>query len=280
MAVYRRSNRRRSILVLLLLTSVTLITLDTRGNGSGVTDTVRDSAQDAIAPVQEAVGDVLDPVDDWFDGVTRSGDLKEENAKLRRDLARALGQASESRAALRENRELKALADLTFAPGLRGVDAQVVGASPGNFEETVGIDKGSNQGIMADMPVVAGDGLVGRIADVSGRRATVLLLTDPKSGVGVRLEDSGTLGVADGRQGSELLSVDVPLDVKVRKGELVFTSGTEPSLFPGGIPVGTVVAVHKPAGALAQSLLVRPLVDIGRSTYVRVLLWPGGGQGG
>ncbi|MBM3675111.1 MAG: rod shape-determining protein MreC [Actinobacteria bacterium] len=280
MAVYRRSNRRRSILVLLLLTAVTLITLDTRGNGSGITDSVRDAAQDAIDPAQEAVGDVLDPIDDWFDGVVRSGDLKEENAKLRRDLARALGQASESRASLRENRELKALADLTFAPGLPGVDAQVVAASPGNFEETVGIDKGSNEGITADMPVVAGDGLVGRIADVSGRRATVLMLTDPKSGVGVRLEDSGTLGVADGRQGSDLLSVDVPLEVKVRKGELVFTSGTEPSLYPGGIPVGTVVSVLKPAGALAQSLLVRPLVDIGRSTYVRVLLWPGGGQGG
>lgn len=280
MAVYRHSNRRRSVLVLLLLTSITLITLDTRSNGSGVTDTARDAAQDAIAPVQDAVGDVLDPVDDWFDGVTRSGDLKEENAKLRRDLAQALGRASAARGALRENAELKALAGLTFAPGLEGVDAQVVTASPSNFEETVGIDKGTDVGITAGMTVVTGDGLVGRVTDASRRSATVLLLTDPKSGVSVRFEDTGAFEIANGRQGSDLLALDVPLDVKVRRGELVFTSGLDPSIFPGGIPVGEVVSVRKPAGALSQAVVVRPLVDIGRSTFVRVLHAPTEGQGG
>ena len=91
MAVYRRTSRRRSVLILLVLTSITLITIDARSNGGGVTRTVRDAARDTMAPVQSAVDDVLSPVADWFDGVAQSGNLKDENRTLRRELAQARG---------------------------------------------------------------------------------------------------------------------------------------------------------------------------------------------
>jgi rod shape-determining protein MreC len=268
------------VLILLVLTSITLITLDARGNGSGVTRTVRDAARDSIAPVQSAVDDVLEPVDDWIDGVTRSADLKQENRILRRDLAQARGEAAESRGARRENRELRALAGLEYAPDLDGVSAQVVTVSPGNFESTVGLNKGTDDGVFNGMPVVAGDGLVGRVVDASKRRATVLLLTDSKSGVSVRLEHSNALGVANGRSGNELLRLEaVPPDVKVREGDLVFTSGRDISVFPANIPVARVEEVRKSPGAIEQTILVRPLVDVGRATFVRALDWPVRGGG-
>ena len=86
------------------------------------------------------------------------------------------------------------------------------------------------------MPVVTGDGLVGRIVQASRRRATVLLLTDPNSGVAVRLEKSGGTGVASGRAGSNLLRLDfVRPEFKVKQGELVFTGGEQslPGEHPG-----------------------------------------------
>ena len=275
MAVYRRTHRRRSVLVLLVLTSITLITLDTRDNGGGVTSRVRDRAQDLMAPVQNAVDDVLAPVADWFDGITRRGELKRENVELRRALAKARGDAATSKGALLENEQLRALAKLPFVLALRGIDAQVVAGSPGNFESTVGIDKGRDVGVARGMPVVAGDGLVGRVTDASGRRATVLLLTDPKSGVSVRLEHSGALGVANGRSGSDLLRLTfVKSEVAVKRGELVFTSGLENGVYPANIPVGKVVSVKKEPGALEQTIMVKPLVDVGRLSFVRVLEWP------
>lgn len=275
MAVYRRTHRRRSVLVLLVLTSITLITLDTRDNGSGITGTVRDQARDLMAPVQSAVDDVLSPVADWFDGVTRAGDLKHENVRLRRQLARARGDAATAKGALSENRQLRSLAKLPFILGLRGFDGQVVAGSPGNFESTIGVDKGRDAGVARGMPVVAGDGLVGRVTDASGRRATVLLLTDPKSGVSVRLEHSGAVGVANGRSGSDLLRLDfVAPEVEVKRGELVFTSGLENGVYPANIPVGKVVSVKKAPGALEQTIMVKPLVDVGRLSFVRVLEWP------
>jgi rod shape-determining protein MreC len=273
-AVYRRASRRRSVLILLVLTSITLITLDARGNNGGVTRTVRDAARDSMAPVQSAVDDVLSPVDDWIDGITRSSDIKQENRVLRRDLAEARGRAAEAEGARRENRELRRIANLPWAPGLRGITAQVVAGSPGNFESTVALDKGTDDGIVNAMPVVAGDGLVGRIVEASRKRATVLLLTDSKSGVSVRLAKTGERGVVNGRAGSDLLRLEVEPDVTVKRDDEVVTSGLEGSVFPANIPVGRVVSVKKEPGAVRQTILVRPLVDIGRASFVRALEWP------
>jgi rod shape-determining protein MreC len=266
------------VLILLVLTSITLITVDARGNNGGVTRTVRDSARDAMAPVQSAVDDILSPVADWFDGVTQSGDLKAENRTLRRQLAQARGEAAASAAVLRENRELRKLAELPDVANIPGVDAQVIAGSPGNFESTVAVDKGSDAGIAPGMPVVTGDGLVGRIVQSSRKRATVLLLTDPDSGVFVRLEKTGGTGVASGRAGSNLLRLDfVKPEIKVTPGELVSTAAD--SRYPANIPVGRVVSVRKSPGAIEQTILVRPLADIARSSVVRVLEVPSQGGG-
>ena len=274
MAVYRRTSRRRSVLILLVLTSITLITIDARSNGGGVTRTVRDAARDTMAPVQSAVDDVLSPVADWFDGVAQSGNLKDENRTLRRELAQARGEAAQSRAVRRENEELRKLAQLPLTQNLPGVDAQVIAGSPGNFESTVTLDRGSDAGIATGMPVVTGDGLVGRVVQASRKRATVLLLTDPNSGVAVRLEKSGGTGVASGRAGSNLLGLDfVNPSFKVTKNELVSTADS--SRYPPNIPVGRVASVKTSPGAIEQTILVQPLADIARSSVVRVLKFRG-----
>jgi rod shape-determining protein MreC len=269
------------VLILLVLTSITLITLDARGNGSGMTRTVRDAARDSIAPVQSAVDDVLSPVDDWLDGVTRSADLKQENRVLRRQLAEARGQAAEARGTRRENEQLHELADLEYAPDIEGVTAQVVTASPGNFESTVGLSKGMDDKIVNGMPVVAGDGLVGRVVDASRRRATVRLLTDAQSGVSVRLEGSNEPGIANGRAGSDMLRLTLANpETTVKKGDLVFTSGLDFSVYPPNIPVGRVERVRKSPGALRPTILVRPVVDVGRASFVKALEWPPRGGAG
>ena len=112
-----------------------------------------------------------------------------------------------------------------------------------------------------------------------GKRATVLLLTDPDSGVAVRLENSGGTGLANGRAGSDLLRLDfVDPDFKVKSGELVFTA--QSSRYPSDIPVGRVVSVKKAPGAIEQTILLQPLADIGRASVVKVLQTAPGGQGG
>jgi rod shape-determining protein MreC len=148
----------------------------------------------------------------------------------------------------------------------------VVDGAPGNFELTVQIGKGASDGVGVDMPVVTGAGLVGRVSEVSRDRATVLLVNDPQSGVGVKFEKTGTGGVAKGRGDRSTLRVDfVDPNVEVAKGEVVASAGLQNSPFPAGIPVGTVSRVTKTPGDLQQDILIRPLVDFSHLDYVKVL---------
>lgn len=270
-----RSNRRRTILILLVLTSITFITLDTRGGDKGIGGRVRNFARDAFAPVQNGVDDLLSPVGDWWDGVTRAGDIKDENRKLRRELQAARGTSRAASAALRENEQLKKTASLPFAPGIPAVDAQIILGSPGNFESTVGLNKGTDDGVGTDMPVVSGDGLIGRVARVSGRRATVLLLTDADSGVSVRDARSGRTGVLNGNPETRDQRLE-PFDAKpdMKRGDLLVTVGSSVGPFPADIPVGTVVSVKTRPGDLTSRITVRLFGDATRTEFVRVLKFP------
>ena len=98
---------------------------------------------------------------------------------------------------------------------------------------------------VADMPVVSGRGLLGKVGRVSGRRATVILLTDRDSGVGVRDARSGVVGVLNGSPDSRVQSLDPP-DVKsdIKVGDQLVTLGSAEGPFPADIPVGRVLTVR------------------------------------
>jgi len=278
-AVYRRSTRHRFLLVLLVLTSITVITVDVRGGGSGVLESLRRSARDAFAPVQSAADTVTQPVGDFFGGFFNYGHLKSENARLRRQLADARGKASVAANTERERQQLLALQKLTFAEATPAVSARVIATSPSNFQLTVEIDKGEPDGIKKGMPVVTGAGLVGKVVAVSKERATVLLITDPSFNVGIRLSASGDVGVARGNGKSQPLPVDlVDVATKVTGQEMVVTSGLQGSLFPPNVPVGTVRSATVRPGSLQHTISIDPAVDLSRLDYLKVLLWePHGG---
>jgi rod shape-determining protein MreC len=268
---YQRGAQRRTILLLVVLTAATLITLDVRE--SGPLSSVRAGARDALTPVTDAVDAAVSPIGDWIDGVTRAASLKDENARLKRELDQVRGQSARERLAIEENKELKQLLDLPYYDGADAVAAQVVEGASSNFEFTVQIDKGTNDGVGPDTAVVTGAGLVGRVLDgVSRNRATVLLVEAPQSGVGVKIEQSQTMGVLRGRPDRGTLRLEfVDPDVSVTKGELVFTAGQQSSPFPPGIPVGRVSKVTRTRGDLQQNILVEPLADLSSLDYVKVL---------
>jgi rod shape-determining protein MreC len=274
MAVYRRTARPRFTLLLLVLTSVTIITLDYRGSAGGVFGSIKNVAQDAFAPVQDASDAAFRPVGDFFQGITHYGALEKENARLRDQLADARGQSLRAADAQRELTTLQDLDNLTVVENIPSVAARVVSTSPSNFDVTVQIDRGKDAGIALRMPVVTGEGLVGRVVAVSRTRATVLLITDLGSSVGVRLTGSGEVGVAGGRGEDKDLGVDfIAPDATVARREVVVTSGLQQSEFPPSIPVGRVTTVRSPAGEFQKFLRIEPVVDMHRLTFVRVLQW-------
>jgi rod shape-determining protein MreC len=272
-AVYRRPSRSRFVLLVLVLTAITLVTLDSRSGGKGWTGSVRNSVHDAFAPVQDATHSVLRPVGDFFTGVVHYGDVKQENARLRDQLAKARSQQLQAADAQRELQLLLDQQHLAFAGNTPTVAAEVVDTSSSNFEESVQINKGKDAGIAVNMPVVTGGGLVGRIASVSAKRATVLLVTDPTFGVGVRLP-TGETAVASGTGRDNPIRVDlIPPGVKLNVGDMMVTSGLQLERFPKDIPVGKVHTVSQAPGALQEAVTITPVVDLSRLEFVQVLQW-------
>src|SRR5919204_3758363 len=107
MAVYRRTSRRRYVLLLVVLTSVTLITLDRRDHDSGALGTLGRGAHTVVSPVNRAVDAVARPLGDWFDGVFSAGSLDHQNKRLKSQVADLRGQLRAAQVDLQENARLK-----------------------------------------------------------------------------------------------------------------------------------------------------------------------------
>lgn len=274
MAVYRRSARPRFTLLLLVLTAITFLTLDYRGTGSGAISAVKGGARDLFSPVQSATDGLFAPVGDFVGGIVNYGDLEAENERLRREIEQLRGEALRATDADRERKVLLDQLNLGFVDDIPRVDARVVTTGTSNFELSVEIDRGTDAGVAKGMPVVSGTGLVGRVSAVSSRRATVLLLTDKTSSVGVRLTNSGDVGVATGGGYRNPLEVDlIDPATAVQPEEIVVTSGLQQSVFPPGIPVGRVSKAEVRPGDLEQTIEILPVVDLRRLAFVTVLQW-------
>jgi rod shape-determining protein MreC len=277
-ALSRRTGRPRVTLLFLVLTSVTVITLDARGGAA--LGSVRDGAADALAPLRDAAGALLRPVGDALSGLTGYGDLEAENEGLRARVAELEGQAARAQEADRELEELHQLRGLSRYTDLPTVTARVVGSPISNFEQTVELDKGGRDGVAEGMPVATGAGLLGRVVDVSDSRSVVRLVTDAGSAVGVRLSDQGETGIATGEGPDRPLSVGfIEVGVATAAGDLMVTSGVEAgSGLPPGIPVGRVARASSSPGQLEQVVELEPLVDLRKARLVEVVLF--GAEGG
>jgi rod shape-determining protein MreC len=282
LAVYRRTSRRRYVLLLVVLTSVTLITLDRRNDDAGALGTVGRAAHTVVSPIERSVDSVARPVRNWFDGVFSSGSLEQENRQLRARIAELQGQARNSKSAALELDQLKHATDLPVLSDVARVVARVVNTSAGNFESTITLDRGSSAGVMKDMPVLVHDGVVGRVVQVWRDGCKVQLLTDPAFNVAVRIAQDRVTGIASGRAGSSTMNLQLDTNAlgipAVAKRDLVETSGFEGSSFPAGLQIGAVTEVQRQFGGLPPHVRVKPFVDFGRLEYVTVLKWaPGQG---
>jgi rod shape-determining protein MreC len=260
----------------LVLAALTLVTIDARSGGTGVTNDVRAKFHDAFAPLERATHSVLRPIGDFFTGALDYGSLRQENQRLRDQLAGLESQSIQTRAEQSAAQQLFALQKLPFVGSIPSVSVAVIDNGSSNFENTLTVNKGTSSGLAVGQPVVAGGGLVGRVEQVGTRTATVLLLTDPTFAVGVRL-GGANVGTAQGTGPGEPLRVSVDTTgqapPKLVKGQAVLTSGLHLEKFPPNIPVGKVASFTREPGAAEPDITLTPFTDPGQLAFAQVLLW-------
>ena len=268
----RESRRLRTIIGLLVLTSLTLIVLSLKGGGA----TVRTGAQGAIGPVQNAVASITRPIRDFFTGLGSIGSKDQTISDLRQKNQELQGQLSTTQYAQNRARELDDLLKIAGAGNYHVVPAQVVSVGPDQgFAWTVTIDAGSIDVIKMDQDVITGQGLVGRIVRVTKTDATVELLVDSTSTVGARVERSMSIGFLNGTGEAKSMEFQL-LDpfAEIRTGDRLVSFGVRGGIYVPGLPLGTITEISGSPGQLTRVATVVPFVDVNSLDLVGVIVDP------
>lgn len=229
------------------------------------------------APIQWAVVGIADGVSSvWHRYIALMG-VEEDNVRLRRENARLREQLAEREEQGLENERLRSVLSVRErSPEVASIFAEVIGTSVSPLFRSIRVNRGTSDGVHLGAAVVNHEGVVGRVAGIAHSTADVMLLVDANQSVDVIVQRTRARArlYGTGRDGQLGLQVRyLARTADVAPGDVLVTSGTG-SIFPKGLPVGTVVAVEKGAFGLYQSAVVEPTVDFGR--VEEVLLIPDG----
>ena len=273
--------RRRAVLIVLLGISLVLLTAYFGESTSGALHGLGRGARTVLKPIEKGASTAAKPFRDLFNFVGDAFGAKGENKKLKKQLAQTRARLAAAQTATRDNQQLRAMVNLSQRPGFpqgtRPETARVIARSPTDWYSTIQIDKGRDDGVRASQPVITGDGLLGKVSDTTAGTATVTLITDGSSAVSAQIMPDGSNGIVRPAVGDpDDLQLDfVQKGHAIAKGQVVVTSGFRSgrleSLFPRGIPIGTVRTVNPDEVETYQRVHIQPFADFRRVDYVQVL---------
>jgi rod shape-determining protein MreC len=265
-------NRGRLLLIILVITSLFLITLDLRG--VSIIGGVKSGTQGALSPVQNFGSTVLTPVRNFFSDVIHLGSSRSEVETLREENGKLLTQLRQRREIDAQLEQLQGVLDLAGKAEYKVVNARVIsqGATT-SFTQTITIDAGSKDGIRPNMTVINSYGLIGVVKTVYSSSALISLTSDPSFRIGVRVAGSQQIGILSG-QGTRkgvLQLLDNQSTIKV--GDILVARGSVNNRpFVPGVPVGEVTSVDNAAGSITQIADVRFFADFSALSVVGVVL--------
>lgn len=277
----RAVRRRRTTLAVLVGMSLVLLTAYFGESAGGALHAIQRGAQEALAPLESGVNRAVKPFRDLVGWTGDVLDAKGDNKKLNREVRELRQQLAQNATARRDAEQLRGLVGLPkragYPEGVDPVTARVIARSPTVWYSTVKIDKGSDDGIDEEQPVVTGEGLAGKVESVTDSNAIVTLITDSSSAVSGQVMPDGATGVIKPEVGdpNDVLLEFVQKGGQIQKNAVVVTSGFRSSrlesLFPRGIPVGRVTRVDADELELYRRVHIQPFADLRRMDYVQVL---------
>jgi rod shape-determining protein MreC len=241
---------------------------------------------DKLAPVREAVGTVITPmqvgintvgtfISDKLDNFKRISDLLEENAKLKEQVNVL---SYENKLLTQDKYELDGLREL-YALDQKYLDypkvaARVISKDTNNWYNVFTIDKGTKDGIQKDMNVLAGNGLAGIVTEAHYNYSLVRSIIDDNSNVyGMFLKTSDTCIIKgdlqlmdDGKIRVEYINKEA----EIKDGDEVVTAHISAN-FLQGILIGYVSDIKLDASNMTKTALLTPVVDFERLEEVLII---------
>ncbi len=263
-------------LLVLVLLAYPLISLLSSGRSVREPNVVDTALLGMSAPVQRGLVSVIDGVTSSWGRYVSLRRVQRENVAMREEIQQLRQDVSGMQEARTENERLRRLLNYAEAQTGQLVAARVVGINPDANRLTVRIDRGEADGVARNLPVVTPDGVVGQVLRVTSSSADVLLLADPNSRLGVRVQRTRARAGAAGTGDERLLRLDYLARAEdLEEGDAVVTSGTD-GVYPPGLMVGRATEVQRQGSGMFLGAMLRPSVDFSRLEEVLVLSAPPG----
>ncbi len=268
--------RNRPLMITIIMVIILLVVLIITAGENNMSGT-ESFIGSVFSPIQRALYSATEAIGGFFERMFAGSDLQTENLELRARVAELEGQLADYNEIKAENDRLSAM--LNFTSGtqeLEHVTARVIGSdAPGHWFNIFIIDAGLAQGIKVNMPVVNGDGLVGRVVDVGAGFSRVMAIIDSSSGVSGIVERTRDYGILTGLTGSgdedaQLEMGNLPLDADLMPGDTVISSGLA-GIFPKGIRIGEVTEVRPSKDGMRNQAVVTPWVDFEHLEEVMII---------
>ena len=267
-------NRSRLLLVLLLVSSLFLITLDLRG--VNLASGIRGTVASIFSPVEKLFSTIFSPVGNFVGDLRNIGQSNEKIEDLTKEIDRLRSKEILDEDTIGQLSQLRNVLDLAGRGNYKVVAAKVINrGSAATFKETITIDVGSSSGISKNMTVISDGGLVGVVKSVSSTSSIVLLMSDPTFKIGVRIAGTQSIGVLSGQGGNTYLLqlLDATGDIKV--GDKLVARGSEGGRpFVPGVPVGSVIEVQSNSSSITQNADVEASANLNRIGIVAVVVAP------
>ncbi len=205
----------------------------------------------------------------WQDYFNLVG-AKQENGQLRQSLEEYRQKEVRYQEAQQALTRLEGLLDLKRQVALPVIGARVIAYDPSLWSRCALIDQGKAQGVKTGLPVLAPEGIVGRVVETYPQYAKVMLIVDRKSGADAMVQRTRVRGILQGKGGNRCSLDFVPKSADVQLGDLVLASGLA-SIYPKGLVFGKVTEANKKNPGVFQEIEVTPAVDLSALEEVLVV---------
>jgi rod shape-determining protein MreC len=268
------TNRRFLLiaLIILLITWVMFVSSQEK-TGEGKIHYFFNSAMIPLESLFNSIGNTA--TGSWETIITLSK-LKEENDRLKNENDRLKAHQTGLDLLRAENRRLRASLQYMEDQPHELIPAEIISVNPNNWNRTVVINKGKNFQLAKNMAVITPKGVVGRIGEVRGNNADVILMNDPRDGnfIGGVVSRTGNMVIVTGG-GQYLGECSVKPAVEsyfsnISIGDLVVTSETS-EIYPRGIPIGRISQINKITNNLVSKASLKPAVNLGLLQTVYVI---------
>ncbi len=245
----------RKLTVFVIVIGIILLAL------SGFLTTILNQFIDPIIKLQTWFSERVQVVYEFITVPRDVVSLRQENQQLQDTVSLLQKEIIQLEQDLKEADILYAL--LGFARGRPAetyIAAAVIGKDPSPFLQYVLIDKGTDDGVMYNMPVVTEKGLVGRIDAVTASAARVQLITDASSQVNAVVEEADAEGIITGSVTADITIEMISQEAELKAGQIIQTSGVGGS-YPSEVVIGQILNVNKLENELFQSAAIQPAED-------------------